>query len=238
MFPVFLVLAAVILHRRKEKWLAHSLAAALGLIAVLAPWTVRNYRALHVLAPVRDNFWLECWAGNDGSTFESNDRWAHPASNPAEMQKFVSEGEARYLAEKHVLAASFIRRHPAAFLKNSLRRALCFWTAYWSFSRAYLEDQPTQVPDMFFSLGLLIFMLLGARRLWREDKTAALPYLILMALFPVVYFVTHASPDYRQPIEPEIIALVSAGILSIRPAQKSVKPPGAFHRARSNAINK
>ncbi|GGG70549.1 ArnT family glycosyltransferase [Edaphobacter dinghuensis] len=228
MFPVFLILTVIVLQRRKEKWLAHSLVAALGVIAVLTPWTVRNYRALHLITPVRDNFWLECWAGNDGSTFESNDRWAHPASNPAEMHRFESLGEARYLAEKHTLAVNFIRQHPDLFLKNSLRRALCFWTAYWSFSRAYLADQPTQIPDMFFSIALTCFMLVGARRLWREDRTAALPYIILMALFPLTYFFTHASPDYRQPIEPEIIALVSAGVLSLksaRSAKKSVKPP-------------
>ncbi|WP_348268137.1 glycosyltransferase family 39 protein [Edaphobacter sp. DSM 109919] len=229
MFPVFLILTAVVLHRRKEKWLAHSLVATLGVLAVLTPWTVRNYRALHMLTPVRDNFWLECWAGNDGSTFESNDRWAHPASNPTEMQRFESLGEARYLAEKHTLAVTFIRQHPVVFLKNSFRRALCFWTAYWSFSRAYLADQPTQIPDMFFSIGLTIFMLVGARKLWLRDKTAALPYVILMALFPFTYFFTHASPDYRQPIEPEIIALVSTGILSLkrfnRPALKANQQP-------------
>jgi 4-amino-4-deoxy-L-arabinose transferase-like glycosyltransferase len=224
MFPVFLILAAIILHRRKQKWLGRCLVAALGLIAVLTPWTVRNYRTLHVIAPVRDNFWLECWAGNDGRTFESNDRWVHPASNPAEMQRFQTLGEAGYLVEKHTLAVNFITQHPAFFLKATLRRAVTFWTAYWSFSRAYLADQPTQIPDMLFSIALAIFMLLGARRLWLEDRTAALPYVILMALFPLAYFFTHATPDYRQPIEPEIIALVSVGILSLRSAKKVVKP--------------
>lgn len=216
MFPVFLILAAVVLHGRGERWLGRGLVASIALLAVLTPWTVRNYRALHLITPVRDNFWLECWAGNDGSTFESNDRRAHPASNPAEMQRFETLGEARYLAEKHALAVNFIRQHPGTFIKSSLRRALCFWTAYWSFSRAYLADQPTQIPDMFFSIGLTIFMLIGARRLWVRDRTAALPYVILMALFPLTYCFTHASPDYRQPIEPEIIALVSAGVLSLR----------------------
>lgn len=221
MFPVFLILTALIRHRRKEKWLSHSLIAALGLLAVLTPWTVRNYRALHLITPVRDNFWLECWAGNDGKTFESNDRWAHPASNPAEMQEFQSLGEVRYLAEKHALAVSFIRQHPGFFVKTSFRRAICFWTAYWSFSRAYLEDQPTEIPDMLFSISLTIFMIFGARKLWLRDRDAALPYVILMALFPVTYFFTHASPDYRQPIEPEIIALVSFGILSLKSFSRS-----------------
>lgn len=224
MFPVFLILTALNVHRRGEKWLAHSLVATFGVLAVLTPWTIRNYRTLHIITPIRDNFWLESWAGNDGSTFESNDHWAHPASNPTEMERFQTLGEVRYLAEKHVLAVAFIQQHPRIFLKNSLRRGLCFWTAYWSFSPAYLRDQPTEIPDMLFSIPLAIFMLIGARRLWREDKTSALPYIILLTLFPFTYFFTHASPDYRQPIEPEIIALVSAGVLSVISAKNPVKP--------------
>lgn len=216
MFPIFLLLAAVAVQRRREKWLGHSLVAALGLLSMLTPWTVRNYRALHVLPPVRDNFWLEAWAGNDGSTFESNDRWAHPASNPVQMQKFVAAGEVRYLAEKQALTVNFVRGHPLIFIKSSLHRAVCFWTGYWSFSPAYLKDQPTEIPDIFFSIGLTLLMLFGTRRLWRQDRTAALPYILLMALFPAAYFLTHASPDYRQPIEPEIVALVSIGILSLQ----------------------
>lgn len=216
MFPIFLLLAAIAVQRRREKWLGHSLVATLGLLSVLTPWTIRNYRALHVLTPVRDNFWLEAWAGNDGSTFESNDRWAHPASNPVEMQKFVAAGEVRYLAEKQALAVNFVRHHPLIFIKSSLRRAVCFWTGYWSFSPAYLKDQPTEIPDMFFSTGITLLMLFGTRSLWRQDRTAALPYILLMALFPAAYFLTHASPDYRQPIEPEIVALVSIGILSLQ----------------------
>ncbi len=69
---------------------------------------------------------------------------------------------------------------------------------------------------MFFSVGITFFMLFGARSLWRRDRAAALPYVILVAVFPITYYLTHASPDYRQPIEPEILALVSVGLLSFR----------------------
>jgi hypothetical protein len=132
------------------------------------------------------------------------------------MQKFVSVGETRYLAEKRALATKFIHQHPFLFIKFSLHRALCFWTGYWSFSPDYLRDEPTEIPDMFFSIGITFFMLFGARRLGRRDRTAVLPYIILVAIFPITYYLTHASPDYRQPIEPEILALVSVGVLSFR----------------------
>jgi 4-amino-4-deoxy-L-arabinose transferase-like glycosyltransferase len=216
MFPVFLILTAFIRHRRRQEWLGHSLIALLSLVAVLTPWTIRNYRALHVLVPVRDGFWMEAWPGNNGNTFESNDHTARPPTNPIELQKFVADGEIAYLAHDRDRALNFIHQHPFLFIKFTLHRALSYWTGYWSFDPAYLRDQPTEIPNMFFSIGLTIFMLLGARRLWLRDKTAALPYLLLLAIFPIPYYLTHVIPDYRQPIEPEIIALVSAGILSLK----------------------
>jgi 4-amino-4-deoxy-L-arabinose transferase-like glycosyltransferase len=216
MFPVFLLLAVLEVRRGGGRWFVHSLVAVLGAIAVLTPWTVRNYQALHVIRPVRDNFWLECWAGNNGDTFESNPGWTHPASNPAEMRKFETAGEIAYLAEKQGLAMNFIREHPVFFVKVSLRRALCYWTGYWSLDSAYVQKESFEIPEVFFCTGLTLLMLLGAGSLWRWDRSAALPYVMLMAIFPVTYYFTHSSPDYRQPIEPEIIVLVVAGILSLR----------------------
>jgi len=215
-FPVFLLLAIFAPGCQKEWGLRNSLIAILGLIAVLAPWTVRNYRALHVLVPIRDGFWMEAWPGNDGNTFESNDHTARPPTSPVELQKFIAHGEIAYLAEDRALTMDFIHRHPLLFIKFTLHRVLSYWTGYWSFDSAYLRDQPTEIPNMFFSIGLTIFMLIGARRLWLHDKAAALPYLLLLAIFPIPYYLTHVIPDYRQPIEPEIIALVSAGILSLK----------------------
>jgi hypothetical protein len=39
---------------------------------------------------------------------------------------------------------------------------------------------------------------------------------VLIAVFPVTYYVTHPLMDYRQPIEPAIIVLAVSGSLSWR----------------------
>jgi 4-amino-4-deoxy-L-arabinose transferase-like glycosyltransferase len=216
MFPIFLLFAAFRRRRAGERWFLHSVVAVLGALVVLTPWTIHNYRTLHVVRPVRDNFWMECWAGNNGDTFESNAKWAHPASSDVEMQRFVSAGEINYLAEKQVLSMNFIRQHPVFFSGLSLRRAFCFWTGFWSFAPAYLQQEPLQNADIFFCTSMTVLMLLGALSFWRRDRSTALPYLALIALFPLTYYVTHASPDYRQPIEPEIIVLAVVGAQSLR----------------------
>jgi hypothetical protein len=38
----------------------------------------------------------------------------------------------------------------------------------------------------------------------------------LVAVFPIPYYLTHASMDYRQPIEPELAIVVTAGMLAVR----------------------
>jgi 4-amino-4-deoxy-L-arabinose transferase-like glycosyltransferase len=222
MFPVFLLLGIIALRRSSERWFLRSLVATLGLFAVLSPWMIRNYRVLHVLAPVRDNFWLEFWPGNNGNTFESNDHLARPPSSLIELQKFVSIGERPYLIQTRVLAVNFLRQHPPLFLKFSLHRIVCYWTGYWSLSPAYLQNQPTEIPNIFFSIALTLLMLRGGQRLWRENRAVVLPYLWLIAIFPAIYYVTHVMPDYRQPIEPEITVLVAAGILSLRRTKEPV----------------
>ena len=216
MFPVFLLLAVLEMRRRDARWALRCVVAAVGLVAMLTPWTIHNYRALHFAGPVRDNFWLECWAGNNGDTFESNAVWAHPASNPVEMQRYEAEGEIGYIAEKKTLALKFIEQNPTFFAGLSLRRAFSYWTGFWSFSPAYLNKEPLEIADVFFCSSITVLMLLGARRFWRRDSISALHYVALIAVFPITYYVTHATPDYRQPIEPEVVVLVVMGVLSLK----------------------
>jgi 4-amino-4-deoxy-L-arabinose transferase-like glycosyltransferase len=216
MFPLFLLMAVIQMRRDEMRWALRCAVAAAGLIAVLTPWTIHNYRTMHFVGPVRDNFWLECWAGNNGDTFESNAVWAHPASNPVEMEEYERLGEIGYVAEKKVLATNFIEHHPLFFAGLSVRRAVSFWTGFWSFSPAYLNREPLEIPDVFFCTGMTVLMLVGARWFWRRDARGALPYLVLLAIFPVTYYVTHATPDYREPIEPEVVVLVAAGALSLK----------------------
>jgi 4-amino-4-deoxy-L-arabinose transferase-like glycosyltransferase len=216
MFPVFLLLAVLQMRQDGERWLLRCAVAALGAVAVLTPWTIHNYNSMHFVGPVRDNFWLECWAGNNGDTFESNARWAHPASNPIEMQRYEAVGEIAYIAEKKVMTMNFIEHHPIFFAGLSLRRALAYWSGFWSFSPAYLSLEPLEIPDVFFCTGMTVLMLLGARKFWRDDMVRALPFLVLIVFFPITYYFTHASPDYRQPIEPEVMVLAVLGVMSLK----------------------
>src|SRR3984893_7314950 len=216
MFPFLLLSALWKVNRVGGGWLLRGIVTFIGITLVLGPWAIRNDCVMHAVSPIRDGFWLEFWAGNSGDTFMSNPALAHPASNPVEMQKFETEGETAYLAHKHTIAASFVHHHPLLFAGVSLRRAVRFWTGFWSFRSSYLQSEPLDVPNVFFCSCITLFMLRAISRWWREDRTHASPFLILLLVFPVPYYLTHSSMDYRQPIEPQIVILVTIGLFGLR----------------------
>ena len=216
MFPFLLLTALWKVERRGGRWLLRGIVTVIAIILVVGLWAIRNYRVMHAASPIRDGFWLEFWAGNNGDTFASNPAWAHPASNPVEMQKFEAVGETAYLAHKQTIAVSFVRHHPIFFAGVSLRRAVRFWTGFWSVRPSYLKSEPLDVPNVFFCTCITFFMLRGMGHWWKENRTYASPFLIMLLVFPLPYYLTHSSMDYRQPIEPQIVILVTVGLFGFR----------------------
>jgi hypothetical protein len=60
---------------------------------------------------------------------------------------------------------------------------------------------------------------------WHPDRVVALRYLIVLAFFPVTYYLTHSSMDYREPIEPEILILITVGIFGLDEAEQLAEEP-------------
>ena len=212
LLPFFLIIAIYRLWRTHSPWFSKALVASVAFILVCTPWTIRNERVMHANFFIRDGFWLEFYAGNNGDTTASNSAVKHPASNPAEMEKYQQMGETAYMAQKHDLAVDFVKHHPGFFAVATLRRIVRFWTGYWSFSPTYLKFEPFDLPNVPFCLFLMFFMVKGILRWRRYDRGALLPYMMALLVFPLPYYITHSSMDYRQPIEPIIIVLVSIGL--------------------------
>ncbi len=199
-------------QRSHLHWLRGAVLASLAFLAVCAPWQIRNHRVMHANFFIRDGFWLEFHAGNNGDTHESNSAFAHPASNPVEMQRYQQQGEVRYMAEKRTLSVNFVKQHPGFFAVATARRVVRFWTGYWSLNPTYLKYEPFDLPNVPFCCVLSFFTFVGLRRWWRTDKQAALPYAVALLVFPLPYYLTHSSMDYRQPVEPVVILLVAIGL--------------------------
>jgi len=208
--PFLALVAAWQLRKTSRRWLLNFVLTGVVAAAVLTPWTIRNYRALGILCPVRDNFWLELYDDNGGDS-SLDPSFAHPSSNPAEMRKWLTMGEPAFLKEKHQIAVNYIGAHPGFMIHKTIRRFFYYWTGFWSLSAKELREQPYEPFNILQVCAVTFFMLRGIRRLWRIDPQALLPYLVLICVFPLTYYITHPLMDYRQPIEPAILVLAVAG---------------------------
>jgi 4-amino-4-deoxy-L-arabinose transferase-like glycosyltransferase len=227
--PFLLLLALYKVGKEGGSWLLKGALAMVALIAVLTPWTVRNYRVLGVLCPVRDNIWLEFYSddfGNapqDTSSPPSADGRPYPSTDPVEMRKYLSMGETAYLAEKHALSINDLEHHPhySFLVIKTLRRIVYYWTGYWSFSAEELRAQPFTPGNCFYVCCMTLLMLRGIRRFWRQNRAALWPYLVLIGIFPITYYMTKPIMDYRQAIEPAVVVLAVSGVLPRRRVQPS-----------------
>jgi 4-amino-4-deoxy-L-arabinose transferase-like glycosyltransferase len=200
------------LHNAKRDWVKPCSLCVLLVLVIVSPWMVRNYRVFHRFIPLRDNFWLEMWVGNNGDTSDWFPIWVHPTGNDQELAEFERLGEIGYMDQKRAQTVAFIRSHPGPFLLAIFRRLLFTWTGFWSFNRHYLAENAFDPPNIFFSSSLTILMLLGLWRIFCEAPAFAVPFAIVLFIYPVVYYLTHAAIYYRHPIDPEIVVLAVLGL--------------------------
>ena len=213
--PFLLLLAMYRTHAGARPWFTKGLVTCLGVLALLGPWTVRNYKELGILCPVRDNFWLELYDDNGGDDQLDPD-FAHPSSSPEQMSRWLSVGESTFLAQTRAVALDYIKAHPGFMVRKTARRIFYYWTGYWSFSAKELGEQPYEPFNVFQVCCITLFMLRGARRLWILNRAVCMPYLVLLIFFPITYYITHPLMDYREPIEPAIIVLAVLGAVPLR----------------------
>ena len=184
-------------------------AMALGFALTVAPWFVRNYRTFHTFVPFRDTFGLELHVGNNGDSSHFAPPGYHPSANDREFEQYRTLGEIRYMQFKREQALGFIRAHPFGFLEVTLRRILYMWTNFWSRDPAYLMQEPFDPPNMFLSTLMTILALAGLYRAFRQGSPLAVPFALILLLFPMVYYVTHWEDYYRRPIDPVFVLLAS-----------------------------
>jgi hypothetical protein len=138
-----------------------------------------------------------------------------------ELRKYLAMGETAYLAEKHSMSLDDFHHHPhyLFLITKTLRRIVYYWTGYWSFSAAELQAQPYAPENCFYVSCITLLMLRGIRRFWRWNRTALWPYLVLIGIFPLTYYLTKPIMDYRQAIEPAVVVLVVSGVMPWRHLQ-------------------
>ena len=120
-------------HKSGAPWKAPIAIAVLACVLGIVPWTARNYAAFGQFVPVKSNFGLEFWLGNNPDVKIIWTWWRSPASDAAESNELHRLGEIAYMHEKQSQALQFIEAHPGTFLDSSFDRFVDTWTALWDY---------------------------------------------------------------------------------------------------------
>jgi len=221
-WPFVLGWSAYCLYRRKSSWFLPLAASLLAFFLVVTPWFVRNYTVFGRFIPFRDTMGMEIHMGNSGDTFHWRPRWIGPWHNDQEWKDFKELGEVAYMDREKQRGLDFIRSHPRWFAVVTVRRFTYIWTGFWSFNKRYLAEEPLDPANVFFCTSLTILMLIGLRRLWREDWRRAAFFSLVLFFFPSVFYLTHVEVYYRRQIDPLIVVLA---VYSVAPATKISEDP-------------
>jgi hypothetical protein len=183
-------------------------AAALVFAIGIMPWTIRNYSVFHKFIPLRSNFALELWLGNNAGVPDSWTPWFHPNESPEEARKYASMTEMPYMEEKKRDAWAFIRSHPADVARFTFHRFANNWLGVWDspadmWATASWRLRLTIVFNCIFALLSWMGVLFACRL-----RNAALhPLGMIMLIFPLPFYLTHTSPRYRFPMDPIMLIL-------------------------------
>src|SRR5690349_7120048 len=227
--------------RNRRLWLSPALLVIAGLVLMLLPWQIRNYRAFHAPVPLRSVFWLQFWVGNDGDTSSWLDTEVHPSTNSEQKAAFIRLGEIPYMREKRRESLSFLAKHPGLYVVQCLRRIVYTWTGFWNLDPSNLQDEFHGFANVYLTLSLTLAMLLGLWRAWlntsvpgegvfplfRSSRASVLPYVLVLSFYPLVFYLTAPTIRYRHVIDPEVVILAALGLRSLFHSTGFSKAPTA-----------
>jgi hypothetical protein len=191
-------------RQRKSVLLAAGCMFAIA-VACLAPWTIRNYEVLGGFIPMRSNFGLELWIGNNpqgnGKTFVTyfddpnriTRQW-HPAGSASERAHLQQVGEFAYMREKQHEALEWIGNHPGRFAELTANRFGYYWMPpehMWSPSASMRAFRaPVYCLAGLGSFLCLAYLVIGGHgSRWLVGAALIGPSL--------VYLITHVDMRYR-----------------------------------------
>ena len=224
-------------------------ALVLSSVAVVLPWSVRNYRVFHRVVPVATGFYTLLWQGNneladggpdDRFLFWRTPMWTErlqklPANEQAEIAARYAELDRsardlnarigdRYLATDTVLkpvVLEYMRAHPGRIAKLFLRKLITLYSAFTdTFMHNDLTSPPKRLIAAFAFYPLLGLALAGAWFGRQESRGFAVLYMFILSM-SVAYALIAACTRYRLPIDPYLI--VFAALALVRAAEALAK---------------
>src|SRR5580700_8793901 len=184
---------------------------ALGLaILCCIPWTIRNYAVFHRFVPLRSNFPLELYIGNNENYDDQHPHYPGMVTKDRETWRYIKMGETPFMDEEMRKAKKFIFAHPRVEAILFYERFIAFWGGIPNPIDKFLATDSWLVRSL-----ILCAMISGGGALggifvlvWRRSEYA-FPLAVYPVIFPFLYYITHTSLRYRHPIDPETLLLTA-----------------------------
>ena len=172
------------------------------------PWTVRNYASFHRFVPLRSNFPLELYIGNNENYDDKHPSFPGFITREREILRYFRIGEMDFMDQEMHKAIAFITTHPRIELILFGDRFAAFWTGLPNAVQNFLETDSWLVRGLMLCAALSgIGALAGiAVLIWRRS-VFTIPLAAYPVVFPLLYYVTHTSLRYRHPIDPVVLLL-------------------------------
>lgn len=193
--------------------------AALAMVIIIlccTPWTVRNYAIFHRFVPLRSNLPFELWLGNNPVFDEDSRDMMARVTAYGQARQYEQLGETAFMHEKWQEAIAFMRTHAALEFRLCGRRFVATWAAMSSpFRQFMLADsllvRVVLVSNWLVTLGAAAGMIMLIAR----GSPFAFPLMVWPIVFPLIYYLTHASLRLRHPLDP-VLMLLCASALFLR----------------------
>ncbi len=205
----------VLLGAHGARQLGQAVLGAVLCLAVIAPWSWRNWNAFHHWVPLRGNFGAELYLGNGPGAVGLLMEYNHPGESVVQLRRYREMGEMAYVAMRGAEAKQVIRADWPRFWKLSLRRVYFFW-----FGVPHPSDDAPYVEygrNLNYQL-LSLTGLLGLAVALRRRVPGAWLFAASFALLPLLYYFVTVHARFRHPFEP-LIAILT--VYLFRSAERS-----------------
>jgi hypothetical protein len=211
-FPFLLIWIGWTNRKRLAALTVPFAAAIVVFVLGVAPWTLRNYRIFGTFIPVRLNVGIMLWLGNNPEAVDVEAPARSPYLYKPEADEYRRLGELGYMRMKQDQAFAFMKSHPSQTVGFMLRRFWATWFSVtdrphntWSAAPIYLK--------VYFILNaaMILTAWFGVSTALRSGNPEAVPYLLVMLIYPSVYYITSALLRYRFPIDPVLTVLAAYG---------------------------
>jgi hypothetical protein len=193
-----------------KAWLLKPSAALAIAILCCVPWTMRNYAVFHRFVPLRSNFPLELYIGNNDNYDDQHPHYPGMITKDRETWRYIKMGETPFMDEEMRKAKRFIVSHPRVEAILFYERFIAFWGGIPNPIDKFMATDSWLVRTLILcaivsGIGALAGLIV---LLWfRSDY--AIPLAAYVLVFPFLYYITHTSLRYRHPIDPEVLLLAT-----------------------------